>query len=131
VAFISGRDLFHVVREWFGARERAGKERIVKIRELVDGRPFGMYIHCISGGRMVTKIQKWGNSLGLRIPKSFAAEAKVEDGSTVDISVVNGGLVVRPMRRRRYVLGELLKGIRPDNLHEEVSTGERVGVEAW
>jgi antitoxin MazE len=80
---------------------------------------------------MVTKIQKWGNSLALRIPKSFAAEAKVVAGSTVDISVANGGLVVRPTRRPKYVLGELLKGIKPGNLHEEVSTGERVGVEAW
>ena len=80
---------------------------------------------------MVTKIQKWGNSLGLRIPRSFAAEANVEAGSSVDISVVNGGLVVRPLRRRKYVLGDLLKGVRPDNLHEEISTGERAGVEAW
>lgn len=80
---------------------------------------------------MVTKIQKWGNSLGLRIPKSFAAEANIEAGSTVDISVVNGGLVIRPLRRRKYVLGQLLKGIRPGNLHEEVGTGERVGVESW
>jgi len=80
---------------------------------------------------MVTKIQKWGNSLALRIPKSFAAEAKVVAGSTVDISVANGRLVVRPTRRPQYVLRELLKGIKPGNLHEEVSTGKRVGVEAW
>ena len=59
---------------------------------------------------MVTKIQKWGNSLALRIPKSFAAEAKVVAGSTVDISVANGRLVVRPTRRPQYVLRELLKG---------------------
>jgi len=42
---------------------------------------------------MLTRIQKWGNSLGLRIPKSFAAEVEVEAGSTVDIRVENGDLV--------------------------------------
>ena len=38
---------------------------------------------------MHTKVQKWGNSLALRIPRSFAAEAQVEEGSTVDVSVEN------------------------------------------
>ena len=80
---------------------------------------------------MLTKIQKWGNSLGLRIPRSFAAEAQVKAGSTVDISVADGGLVVRPVHRRKYRLSELLKGVRPGNLHEEVTTGEPVGREAW
>ena len=47
---------------------------------------------------MQTKIQKWGNSLGLRIPKSFAAEAQVEEGTTVDMSVQNGRLLLRPLR---------------------------------
>ena len=78
---------------------------------------------------MATKIQKWGNSLRLRIPKTLAAAVNVEAGSTVDISAVNGRLVVRPLRRPRCVLGELLKGIKPGNIHEEVGTGERVGGE--
>ena len=80
---------------------------------------------------MQTKIQKWGNSLGLRIPKSFAAEAQVAEGSTVDLSVKHGRLVVQPLRTRRYVLGDLLKKIDSRNVHREVSTGEPVGREAW
>ncbi|MBI2316223.1 MAG: AbrB/MazE/SpoVT family DNA-binding domain-containing protein [Betaproteobacteria bacterium] len=80
---------------------------------------------------MHTKIQKWGNSLGLRIPRSFAAEAQVEEGSTVDVSVENGCLRVRPLRARRYVLRELLKGVRPRNLHAEVLTGAPFGRESW
>ncbi len=80
---------------------------------------------------MQTKIQKWGNSLGLRIPRSFAADAEVEAGSTVDISVENGSLMIRAVRRRKYVLSELLKEVTADNLHEEVTTGEPVGREAW
>ena len=80
---------------------------------------------------MVTRIQKWGNSLGLRIPRAFAAEVKVEAGSAVDICVENGELIIRPVRRRQYVLSELLEGVGPDNLHEEISTGDPVGRESW
>jgi antitoxin MazE len=80
---------------------------------------------------MQTKIRKWGNSLGLRIPRAFAAEARVEEGSTVDLSVENGSLLIRPVRARRYVLRELLKGISSRHLHGEVATGEAVGRETW
>jgi len=80
---------------------------------------------------MQTKIQKWGNSLGLRIPRSFAAEAQVTEGAIVDLSVENGRLLVRPLQTRRYVLGELLKKVTRRNLHREVSTGKAVGREAW
>ena len=80
---------------------------------------------------MQTKVQKWGNSLGLRIPKSFAAEARVEAGSTVDISVEDGEIVVKPIRRRKYDLRDLLRAINSRNVHREVETGEAVGREAW
>jgi antitoxin MazE len=80
---------------------------------------------------MVTKVIKWGNSLGLRIPRAFAAEADVEVGSTVDMSVQSGRLVIRPLRRRKYVLQDLLKTITRRNLHEEVGTGSAVGREVW
>ena len=80
---------------------------------------------------MQTKIQKWGNSLGLRIPRSFAAEAQVEEGATVDLSVENGRLLVRPLRVRRYSLNVLLRRVSRSNLHGEVSPGRAVGREAW
>ena len=79
----------------------------------------------------LTKVQKWGNSLGLRIPRSFAADARVEPGSVVDISLVRGGLMVRLARPRRYRLEDLLKGVSRRNLHEEVDLGDPVGREAW
>jgi antitoxin MazE len=80
---------------------------------------------------MQTRIQKWGNSLGLRIPRSFATEAQVEEGSTVDLSLENGSLLIRPLRTRKYALSALLKKVKPRNVHREVSTGERAGREAW
>jgi antitoxin MazE len=78
-----------------------------------------------------TRIRKWGNSLGLRIPRSFANEAGVDDGSMVDISVQNGDLLIRPVRRARYSLAELLADVNEGNLHGEVSTGDPVGSEDW
>ena len=80
---------------------------------------------------MVTKVLKWGNSLGLRIPRAFAAEAEVEAGSSVDMSVQDGRLVIRPLRKRRYALHDLLKAINHHNMHGEVATGDPVGREIW
>jgi antitoxin MazE len=80
---------------------------------------------------MRTKIQKWGNSLALRIPKSFAEEAEVEAGSRVDLSVTDGQLVIRPVRSQRFELHALLVGVKEENLHAEISTGEPTGREAW
>jgi antitoxin MazE len=78
-----------------------------------------------------TKIQKWGNSLGLRIPRTFAAEARVAEGSTVDLSVAGGQLLVRPLRARRYALRDLLRKVTRRNLHTEVSSGGPIGREVW
>ena len=80
---------------------------------------------------MQTKIQKWGNSLGLRIPKSFAEQVGVKAGSEVDLSIEDGGLIVRPAQRRKYRLQELLRRVSPKNLHEEVDNGAPVGREVW
>jgi antitoxin MazE len=80
---------------------------------------------------MQTKIQKWGNSLGLRIPRSFAVEAQVEEGATVDLSIEDGRLLVRPLRVRKYSLSALLRKVSRRKLHGEVSTGKAVGRETW
>ena len=80
---------------------------------------------------MQTRIQRWGNSLGLRIPRSFAAEVGVDAGSEVDLSIQDGDLVVKPARRRTYQLRDLLRKITAKNLHGEVNTGDPVGREIW
>jgi len=79
---------------------------------------------------MQTKVQMWGNSLGIRIPRSFAADARVKAGSTVDISVEKGSLRIRPVRPR-YSLRGLLGKVTSRNLHGEVATGAPVGHETW
>ena len=82
---------------------------------------------------MKTKVQKWGNSLALRIPKSFAAETQLEPDTEVDLNLVEGKLVVTPVtrRRRKYSLEQLVEGITEENSHAEIDTGEPVGNEFW
>ena len=80
---------------------------------------------------MQTKIQKWGNSLGLRIPRAFAEEAGVDAGAEVDLSIRDGDLVVKPARRTKYRLTELVRKITAKNLHGEVDTGGPIGREVW
>ena len=80
---------------------------------------------------MRVQIQKWGNSLALRIPKAFAVESNVTSGSTVDISIDNGNIIVKPIKESKYTLEELLEGITDENLHGEVDWGPPVGKEVW
>jgi antitoxin MazE len=80
---------------------------------------------------MLTKVQKWGNSLALRIPKAFAVDAQLENDSLVEISLVEGKIVVTPVSAPSWTLDELLAGITKDNLHTEVDTRFAVGNEVW
>jgi antitoxin MazE len=80
---------------------------------------------------MRTRIQKWGNSLALRIPKPFAEEARLSESSTVDVSVRNGKLVVVALDEPEETLETLVAQITPENCHSETDTGKAVGNEIW
>jgi len=80
---------------------------------------------------MRARVQKWGNSLAVRIPKAFAAEARLGPDSAVDISLANGKLVLEPIAAEKDELERLLAAVTEDNLHREVDTGPAVGNEAW
>ncbi len=80
---------------------------------------------------VVTKILKWGNSLGLRIPKTFAEQVGVEEGSMVDIALDGDRIVISAAKTNEYRLSRLLSQVREDNLHDEISTGEATGREVW
>jgi antitoxin MazE len=80
---------------------------------------------------MRTKIVKWGNSLGLRIPKSFAEEVRVGEGSVVDLSMEDGNLVIKVTKTEEVDLKDLLDGITDENIHGEIDTGDAVGGEVW
>ena len=78
---------------------------------------------------MQTKVQKWGNSLALRIPKSFALNIDIKQNEFVDLSISDGKLIITPITAKEYSLKELLAGVSEDNLHEEFDTGIPVGKE--
>jgi antitoxin MazE len=80
---------------------------------------------------MLTKVQRWGDSLALRIPKAFAVDANLEDNSAVEISVIKGKLIITPVVAQSWTLDELLAGINQHNVHHEIATGAAVGKEAW
>ncbi|MBL7200012.1 MAG: AbrB/MazE/SpoVT family DNA-binding domain-containing protein [Anaerolineae bacterium] len=80
---------------------------------------------------MKTRVKKWGNSLALRIPKPLAAEVGLDDNSLVELSLVDGKLVITPGVEPELRLADLLAQVTEDNLHGEVETGPAVGREAW
>jgi len=82
---------------------------------------------------MHTKIQKWGNSQGLRIAKHLLQEAQIELGDEVEIAVQDGKLVISPLKnmRNRYKLADLIKEIPADYEPEEIDWGKPVGKEVW
>jgi antitoxin MazE len=80
---------------------------------------------------MKTRVQKWGNSLALRIPKSFAAEVGLDRDALVELSLRDGKLIVEPLPESPPSLNELLATVTPENLHGEVDTGPPMGRESW
>lgn len=79
---------------------------------------------------MVTSIQRWGNSLAIRIPKAFAAQAQLDENTSVEISIEGERITVVPARRE-WKLDDLLRKIGRETLHREVKWGARAGKETW
>ena len=80
---------------------------------------------------MITRVQKWGNSLALRIPKSFAAEVGLQTDSSVEVTLADGKLIIAPIVKSKLTLKQLLAQVTDENLHHEVETGPAQGHEAW
>jgi len=80
---------------------------------------------------MVTTVQKWGNSLAVRIPRTLAADTRLTEGKSVTLTLREGTIVIARERRPRYSLRQLLKEVTPQNRHTEIGTGDAVGREVW
>jgi len=82
---------------------------------------------------MVTRVQKWGNSQGLRFPKTLLIDAQIEIGDEVEISVENGRIIVEPIRkvRGKYTIEELVAQLPDVHEPEEIDWGEPTGNEVW
>jgi len=83
------------------------------------------------GIQMLTRVQKWGDSLAVRIPKPLAAEVGLEQDTQVEVSLVDGKLVVAPVIEPALTLEMLLAQVTEQNVHGEVDTGPRMGSEVW
>ena len=79
---------------------------------------------------MRTAVQRWGNSLALRIPRAFAEETRLSAGTAIDLAVNRGRLVVTLMKKK-YRLADLVKDIKPAQLHREQFTDGSIGKEFW
>jgi len=82
---------------------------------------------------MVTKVQKWGNSQGLRISKQVLEDAQLSVGDAVDVVVRDGVIIVTPTSRVRgkYSLRKLVSRIPRDYRAQETDFGPPVGKEVW
>ncbi len=78
---------------------------------------------------MLTKVQKWGDGLAVRIPSAFAKEIGLCPDMEVELKLEDNKLVIIPNRKKQ--LEELLKRITPENIHNEINWGEKSGKEEW
>ena len=80
---------------------------------------------------MRTRVQKWGNSLALRIPKAFATEVGLQRETSVEVSLADGKLIITPVTKPKLTLKQLLAKVTKENLHHEVDTSPAIGNETW
>ena len=80
---------------------------------------------------MQTKVQNWGNSLGVKIPRGLAEEVGLGAGTEVSLTAKDGELLLRPAVPIRLRLADLLAGVTPENMHASINTGDAVGGEAF
>ena len=80
---------------------------------------------------MRARVQKWGNSLAVRIPKSLALESQLGQNTLIEMSLEAGKIVLVHIAPAELTLDQLLEGVTPNDLHRETETGEAVGHEVW
>ena len=80
---------------------------------------------------MRATVRKWGNSAAVRIPSSVMQATRLDLDEAVDVREEAGRIVIEPVRKKTYKLGELLKGITPKNQHKSVDFGAARGKEVW
>jgi len=80
---------------------------------------------------MQARVQKWGNSLAIRIPKSFASQSHLGQNTLVEMLLEDGKIVLFAVPQPQMSLAQLLESVSADNLHSEVETGDTVGQEVW
>lgn len=76
---------------------------------------------------MLSTVSKWGNSLGVRIPRAMAEQMDISEGESVELILENNHLLIQKV----YQLKNLLEQVTPDNVHSEIDVGVPIGKETW
>jgi antitoxin MazE len=84
-----------------------------------------------TGVELNTRLQKWGNSLAVRIPKAFADEMKLGENASLHLEMKEGSLLITPVKENRWTLESLLSAVSEENKQGEWETGDRTGNEEW
>jgi antitoxin MazE len=101
---------------------------------MLDGMFTELYLHCRYITEVVlmhVRVQKWGNSLAVRIPKPLAEDAAVKEGTVLNLAVSEGKVVATPVHKKKLSLKQLLAKVNKKNLHAEVDSGWPAGHEIW
>jgi len=80
---------------------------------------------------METRVQKWGNSLAVRLSKHVVRESNIQEGAYVAVDVDEGKIILEVMGTKRYSLRKLLARVKRTNIHREFEAGQPVGKEIW
>lgn len=91
---------------------------------------YNVYTLITNLNNMATKLQKWGNSLGVRLPKEVVKKAKLKDGKNVSIKNIGNSIVITASSEEE-TFESLLSKITPQNRYEELDWGPAVGNEVW
>ena len=83
------------------------------------------------GAPIETAIAKWGNSIGVRIPRSVAEQAKLHEGDQVSVQIEGPGIIVIRAAKKEVTLDNLVSQITPKNRHGETDWGGPQGHEVW
>ena len=77
---------------------------------------------------MQAVVQKWGNSLGFRIPSLWVKDNNVKSGSKIEVIAEKGRIIIIPQKKS---LDDMMAMVNDDNIHSEISTGHAIGNEEW
>lgn len=95
---------------------------------LLDNKDIQCIYYIYGGSIMQAVVQKWGNSLGFRIPSLWAKDNNVKNGSKIEVIAEKGKMVILPQKK---TLDDMLAMVTSENIHSEISTGNSVGNEEW
>lgn len=108
---------------------RRAEPRQVSTEKDFSPRKYKQRIHIFRSLTLRARVTKWGNSLGLRLPKALSKELGIEEDGQVEMEVIKGKLIIQPVRSEEFSLDAMVEQITAENCHRETDWGGAVGAE--